>query len=125
MPTLSELVSEHRITLTLAAGEPDENFNQPGAHHFKATLHCGGRRMTVPFHTGAGWDKDPTAADVLDCLLSDANSAEESFEDWCADLGYDSDSRTAERTYKTCQSIRVRLQKLLGNLYDVCMYSER
>jgi len=41
----------------------------------------------------------PNAYDILTCLHP---MSEDSFEDWCASLGYDSDSRTAERIYNAC-----------------------
>jgi len=46
----------------------------------------------------------PTYADVMYCLLSDAQSVcnGESFEDFCNDFGYDSDSRKAEAAYNGC-----------------------
>lgn len=45
----------------------------------------------------------PTAADVLYSLLSDSEDLGQSFESWCGDFGYDSDSRKAEATYLACQ----------------------
>ncbi|MBX6192201.1 hypothetical protein [Pseudomonas aeruginosa] len=47
----------------------------------------------------------PCAADVLYCLLSDANGADQNFNDWCADFGYDPDSRKALATYDECSKV--------------------
>jgi hypothetical protein len=41
----------------------------------------------------------PKLADVLYSLLLDGEAADETFEDWCANYGYDSDSRKAEATF--------------------------
>jgi hypothetical protein len=111
------------VTLTLKPGKPSPEF--PDGHHYSATLGYQGRCMTTPFHTGSGWTTDPTAHDVLECLLSDADSAQESFGEWCANRGYDSDSRKAERTYKACQRIRGQLQKLLGADFERFTYADR
>ena len=56
-------------------------------------------RMTVYFSQGYGHNgREPKTADVLDCLSSDAASiGNTDFEMWCNDLGYDSDSRKAEK----------------------------
>lgn len=58
--------------------------------------------------------RKPVVADVLDCLASDANGINQSFEEWASDLGYDTDSRKAERTYQTCQKQARELRQLLG-----------
>lgn len=73
-----------------------------------------GRALRVPFWTGRAITADPTAADVLDCLLSDASGAEQSFEDWAADLGCDPDSRKAEATYRAVIAQTAKLRRLLG-----------
>jgi hypothetical protein len=80
-------------------------------------LRYDGRRMTVPFWTGSGITSDPTAADVLDCLLSDAQMGTGTFEDFCADLGYDTDSRKAFDTWQACERIAKSLPRFLGDLY--------
>lgn len=57
----------------------------------------------------------PTTEDVLDSLRSDAESvAWSTFEDWCLELGYDTDSRRAERSYHACQENAQRLRLFLG-----------
>lgn len=67
----------------------------------------------------------PDAASALDCLLSDASSAAEAFEDWCRDLGYDSDSRKALSIYLECQKVASDLRTFLGAKFAEYMEAER
>lgn len=48
---------------------------------------------------------DPTLLDVCYSLAMDAQSGQESFSDFCSNLGYDEDSRKAEVTWRTCADI--------------------
>lgn len=74
-----------------------------------------GRKIVKLFRMGLGHNgKEPTSADVVSCLLSDASCAYGSFEDFCSDLGYDTDSRKAYRTYKACVKTRGHLEFLFG-----------
>ena len=59
----------------------------------------------------------PALRDVLECLASDASSVEceSRFEDWADSLGYDTDSRRAEKIYNLCQNVGNDLRYLLGN----------
>ena len=58
----------------------------------------------------------PELADVLSCLLLDAQAIDHStFEDWASDLGYDTDSRKAEATYRACLEIGLKLRAMLGD----------
>lgn len=82
-------------------------------------------KLTTYFSMGYGHNgKEPKAADVLDCLASDASSVDqEDFEEWCANMGWDSDSRKAERTYKACEHGAKRLKAFLGDdLYQTLLY---
>jgi len=54
----------------------------------------------------------PTQASVLYCLLSDASAGEQLFADFCADFGYDEDSRKAFGIYEACQKIALQLRHL-------------
>jgi len=45
----------------------------------------------------------PSPADVLYCVLSDAEACGQSFESWCGNFGYDTDSRKGFATYEACQ----------------------
>lgn len=107
--------------------ERREGLRKPGddMNHWKVTLRHGRKRMTVHFSMGLALTGEPTAADVLDCLASDAASYVNAsgFEDWCSDLGYDTDSRKAERTYKIVKRQAERLETLLGtDLYESLLW---
>lgn len=68
----------------------------------------------MPFNAGRGIrPKMPTAADILGSLCSnDPNDS--TFEEWCADLGMDTDSRKAEKTYRLVVDNTLRLRRACG-----------
>ena len=72
----------------------------------RATLYESGLRVTPT---------PPNIADVLMSLQSDARFGEQSFEDFCGDVGYDTDSRAAYQTWRQCGEISRLLISLLGH----------
>jgi hypothetical protein len=54
---------------------------------------------------------------VLASLISDADAGSLTFKDFCGDLGYDEDSRRAEKIWKTCKTIAPKIKKFLGSDY--------
>lgn len=98
---------------------------QQQANDWRITLVYQGRRFSLDFWQGTGIKEEPTAEGVLDCLLSDAQAGNESFEGWCSNFGYDTDSRKAEKTYKACIKTAKRLRKLLGSDYETFAEAER
>jgi hypothetical protein len=106
-----------KAVATYGAVEVPEGWTH-GTHPYKVKLTFQKRSMTVPFFMGPAHEKEPTAADVLSCLCSDARAADDSFEDWARDLGYDTDSREAEATYKACCAIAPKLTRFLGEHYE-------
>lgn len=57
----------------------------------------------------------PDLADVLYSLASDSDALDSSgFEEWAEDYGYDTDSRKAEATYRTCLELALKLRNALG-----------
>lgn len=70
------------------------------------------------FWQGPAFTLPPTLADVLPCLFSDADAADSTFEDFCDDFGYDTDSRRAEHTYRLCQQTAIRLRHLFGSDFE-------
>ena len=56
----------------------------------------------------------PHAADVLHCLILDSSAAEQTFANWCAEFGYDTDSRKAIATYEACQQGADKLRRVFS-----------
>lgn len=57
----------------------------------------------------------PPIGDVLHSLVLDADAIDyANFDDWARELGYDTDSRTAEKTYRVCLDIATRLRAAVG-----------
>lgn len=54
----------------------------------------------------------PRAADVLYCILSDAEAVDCSFSDWCDMFGYDPDSIKAMNTYLECEKTGRELRRI-------------
>lgn len=103
-PVQGDWQPAHSWTVTLSWKGPPPIFDS------KAPV----RRITVPFYQGAGHSAEPTAADVLSCLILDASAADyDSFEQWAEDFGYDTDSRKAERVYRACCETAKRLERFL------------
>jgi len=57
----------------------------------------------------------PEPASVLHSLLLDSAACDQSFSNWCADLGYDEDSRKAYATYEACQKNADKLARVLDS----------
>jgi hypothetical protein len=129
MSTIAEFIAAKKITMTVRP--TDANPNMDGGRdmdHWKVTLRCSGRRMILTYSTGSGLRGQPIeASSVLDCLASDAAGVQNArdFSDWCAEYGYDTDSRKAERTYKACQRQAASLQRLLGSTaaYETLLFN--
>jgi hypothetical protein len=89
-----------------------------------------GTRAAMPLKRTVAWEQDtmpepPSLIEVLDCLAMDANGIENasSFEDWCGEYGYDTDSRKAEKTYRICARQVEKLRAMLGReAYEELLY---
>jgi hypothetical protein len=82
---------------------------------YSVTLKRKGHQMTVPFHMGIGHTDEPTALDVLSCVLSDVHGQETAsdFPDWCEGYGFDSDSIKARVAYDAITRQAEQLRKFL------------
>jgi len=123
----------NQINLSIRSEWADENPNMEGmpqgSTHYKVTLTVrrdGKRRqLTTFFSQGPAFCREPEAPEVLDCLLSDGSSGRQSFEDFCSDFGYDTDSRRCERTWKACRDTDRKLDQFLGYHRDALESSDR
>jgi hypothetical protein len=63
----------------------------------------------------------PTSADIAYSLMSDAQSGSDTFEDFCSNLGYDTDSRKAFDTYLACQGALNGMRRLFREHFDAVL----
>lgn len=115
---LTQFIAHHGITMTAdwAPSNPNMDDMPAGSQHYRYRFKRGRRTMTVPFSCGPAWARAPEASAVLGCLASDSASVENAtgFDGWARDMGYEPDSRKAERIYKVCTRQAGRLAKFLG-----------
>jgi hypothetical protein len=60
----------------------------------------------------------PKLDEVLHCLFLDSQAHDESFCNWCANFGYDTDSISARDTYDKCTESYFKLRHALGNSFN-------
>lgn len=83
---------------------------------FKCRLTRNGKKYTFDFGQSimAG-ATPPDMYDVLSCL---EKYGYDNFEDFCSELGYDTDSRTAERIYNAVEREYAAVERLFGDIID-------
>lgn len=74
-------------------------------------------------HYGPGRDaiaspRPPEVTDALYSLALDASLGDQPFVDFCADLGYDTDSRSAHASWSACLEVRFALRSFFGADFD-------
>lgn len=72
-------------------------------------------RFTVPYKMGTGLKGGPTLADVLYSVLSDGDSGGWDFEGFCAEFGYDEDSRRAHAAWQACRATADHLTRMFSD----------
>ena len=114
-----KFAKKHGIKLSFI-GEPEykKHFDSDKdcRYVFKCKLSRGGKSYTFNFgqsiHNGG---EEPTLYDILTCLQKyDVGS----FENFCDDFGYDTDSRSAERTYKAVCKEYEAVDRLFYDIID-------
>lgn len=117
---LAELCAELGIT---ASVRELDTFNSEGGltkypewakQGWSIVLKYQGKRAQFRFY-GGGASKTPTASDLVWAVATDSTALTESFSEWCAELGYNTDSVKDRSIYKACQRNGQRLIDLIGN----------
>jgi hypothetical protein len=88
------------------------------ASHWKIKLRLGKRSLTTYYSQGSAHTGEPDTAHVMSALISDADCGQYDFEEFCADLGYDSDSIKARNTWQACKSMHQKLNQFLGEKFE-------
>lgn len=106
-------------------GDATHGWTDDDLQHFRCTIRRGHARMVVQFSQGSAHTEDPTLADVLSCLQMDCAGFENArgFDEWSRDLGYDVDSRKAERTYRAVERQHKALARLLNEDERTALYA--
>lgn len=84
---------------------------------YRVTMRRNGKRISFRFWNSLNDSQNGKALDaysVLACCSSDLYCPD-TFEDFCAEYGYDLDSRKAESTFKLCLAQKERLEKLFDS----------
>ena len=117
-----QFVMQHGIRMVATLTERNPNMTDDGdwtrtATHWRCEFRKGRRKLVTYFSQGSAHTREPTVVDVLQCLASDASTIEytDGFEDWAHDLGYDPDSRKAERSYHQCLDQTQHLKRFLDD----------
>jgi hypothetical protein len=132
---LAQLVSERNVGFSFTRGaKADRSMQSPwqiAANDYSCRLTYQGRSMTLDYYQGRGIKRDPDAAGVLDNLLSDASSFDQSgsFHEWASDFGYDTtepkSKKEAQKIYSAVRKQTERLKTLLGVDYEEFVTAER
>lgn len=97
------------------------------ATHLHVTLtNKEGEARSWEYSMGSGHKGEPSMSGVLESLQCDASGRTgQSFEDWCSEYGYDTDSKRAEAMYNACGQTAFKLRSLLGrDAYETLMSVE-
>lgn len=106
--TVQEYIEKHGLTMTAepAQANPHMDDMPKGSGHWRVTIRKADGRgeIVTPYSMGPAHRTEPPKLDgVLESLSSDWSAVDgASFEEWAGDLGYDTDSRKAERIYRVC-----------------------
>ena len=132
MATKIQINDEESLEVSSILTGTAEGFSAPRQHNnvFAVTVTNGGMAETFDYHISihdtekgkkALADEDHISA--FYCFLGYAISGSESFEMFCTELGYDEDSRKAEKIWKACQEATQKADNLsIGDLYQVSNY---
>lgn len=131
--TIEQFIAKHNIRFECrrVAARPDEMMSDPdGMRHFRCRITSGSHSFSVYFSQGSAHTSNPTLADVLDCLTSDASGYENAygnggthFEQWAEEYGYDTDSIAALKIFKTVKRQAELMKRTLGSeLYEELLY---
>lgn len=105
----------------------EKDMNRPWEHHaYTVKVTRGAESFETAYKQGMAHEDGPTLAAVLACLMSDASAGEGgSFEDFCGEFGYDTDSRRAEQTYNACRDTAAAMRRMLGEHFDAVATAAR
>jgi hypothetical protein len=88
--------------------------NGYGKGYYNSLTHTSAKDELAAAHLNWSDPTPPSVSDILSSLACDARCSETSFDDWCSELGYDTDSRKAFDMYQACVKTRSDMVRLMG-----------
>jgi hypothetical protein len=122
--TLKQFIKDNDIKMTVKRIDERKDIKWNDANHFKCTLKNGSKSISINFSQGFGIKNDPEIDSVLDALKIDFVDGL-SFQDFCLDFGYPTDSISALKTYKACLKNTDKVKKLFNGSLDNFLNCER
>lgn len=109
-----EICKKHGITMKVGAPKygPVDWDKEHDHYRFPVTISKDGQSMRVMFTQSlAQGSNPPDEYDIITCLAKDDPG---SFENFCSDFGYDTDSRSAEKTYRAVKTEWKKVLRVFG-----------
>ena len=119
--TIHEFIEKHNVRFTsICPADSNPNNETPikGQHHWHLTISVGNRPNDIELffsNSVANGTAAPAIEEVLDGLVIDAGAGDLTFEEFCSELGYDTDSRRAEKTWRACRKVGRQTYKAFGS----------
>lgn len=117
----ADFLAKHGISFSFKLANtktPDWEDDSRPVNHFIVTFKKGKKRVSFDFFDSiSNYEKgikELDAYSVLSCCSAEINCPE-TFEDFCAEYGYDEDSRKAEKTFKSLKKPSNKLQKFFDS----------
>lgn len=127
--TIQQFITKHNVGAKISR-VPFRLDQQDGewdaqAKHYAFTISYDGKSLRGHYSQGSGIKSLPKCVDVLNAVLLDASGIDgTSFDMWCGDYGYDTDSRKAHETYLACLKECDDLRRVFGTSFDELMECE-
>ncbi len=122
---IQEFLTKHplkieSVKLLARSGGNRDDWNKT-ANHYQIKISENGAQFphnkpvfVTEYSMGSALKGRPNLERVLESLSLDVSSANDTFESFCDNMGYDQDSRKAYKIYEACQAISKDLGALLG-----------
>lgn len=119
MTTMTEYVESHGITVEILKDKGFQTDEDNWEHHaYQLRVHFDGRTIDTRWMQGTGITESPVDRPdmVFDSLISDASTESDTFEDFCGEFGYDTDSRRAYATWELLNALRPKVIEFVGGV---------
>lgn len=112
-----------KMTATIQDKTQAERAKWPRNEKFNCTISRNGKRARFSFFQSiAERANRPDKSEVLWSVAMDSSLVENDFESFCRGLDYDTDPRSALKTYNACKRNAKKLQKLFNEGEIIALY---